>query len=259
MIIDFFEQPKLLIGNAREHLQRLNDEGKAFFDRTPHTVVTDTDAKTNEKIYKARLTFRLPGKLPVFLFDVFSNLRSALDYAVCASMLSLFGQSVSLRNVYFPFGNSAEELENSIRGRCKNVPAEIVALMRSFKPYKGGNNLLWALSRFSATNRHQRLIAVGASTNSMFIHEMHAGRDAISVPDPAIWDSVKNELIFARVAPDAELKYDIELSLYIAFGDIEIVRAQPIIPTLDNLARMVSSIVLAMEAETARILPVPAP
>src|ERR1700730_3652046 len=247
MRIDYFEHSKLLVGNAREHLHHLIVEAKAFFDRNTYAVVTDTDSDTGEKIYKARFTFRLPGKLPVIVFDILSNLRAALDQALCASMLALDVKGIRLDKIHFPFANAPGKLDDAIRGRCKNVPPEIVTVMRSFVPYKVGNDLLWGLNRHSATKRHQRLVAIGASSDSMFIHEMFASDTAISFPDPAIWDGVKNELVFARVAADAELKYDIELSFYIAFGDIDVVRAQPIIPTLDNLARMVTSIVLAIE------------
>src|SRR5208282_3193026 len=191
MTIDYFEQPKLLIGNAREHLHHLIVESKAFFDRNKYAVVTDTDSDIGEKIYKARLTFRLPGKLPVIVFDVLNNLRAALDQALCASILALDVKGVRLDHIHFPFADCAANLESAIKGRCKNVPAEIVMVMRSFEPYKGGNDLLWALSRHSATNRHQRLVAIGASSDSMFIHEMFASNTAISIPDPAIWDGVK--------------------------------------------------------------------
>jgi hypothetical protein len=241
--IGYFEHPKLLIGNAREHLQRLEVEGEAFFKRNPYAVVIDTDLDTRENIYKARFPFRLPGKLPVYVFDVLVNLRAALDQAVCASMMTLYGPDVRLKGLYFPFADRVSELDPVIKRRCKNVPAEIVAVLRSFRPYKGGNDLLWALNRLSAENRHQRLIAVGANSSALG-----------QIPDPAIWDSMKNEIIFARVAPDTELENDFDLSFYIAFGDIEIVRTQPLVGTFKNLTSIVTSIVRASEVETGRLL-----
>jgi hypothetical protein len=152
----------------------------------------------------------------------------------------------------FPFADKDYELERVIKGRCKNVPTEIIDLMQTFKPYRSGNDLLWALSKLSVVNRHQRLLALGASTDLMYIHQMTA-RGVRPVLEP-LWDSVKNELVFARADPDVEVKYDVEFSFYIAFGDVEVMRAQPVIPTLDELGRMVASIIHEIEAETARLL-----
>ena len=63
-------------------------------------------------------------------------------------MITLNGPDVCLKHVHFPFADRHYELERVIKGRCKNVPPEIIHLIQTFKPYRNGNDLLWALINF---------------------------------------------------------------------------------------------------------------
>jgi hypothetical protein len=244
-----FESPNLLIERAKKHFGELVTEGKAFFDSKPYVQAVEEDKKTGEQLHKLKFTAPLPPTLKVCASDIANNLRSALDQAVWCSVVDLGEQPD--KKLHFPFGVSMESMENAIKGRLQKVAPKVVTLIRSFQPYKGGDDLLWGLSKLSAANKHQMLVPVAATTDAMLVNNMTISGPA-SIPVP-VWDKQKNELVFARVGKGGILKYDVAFSFYLAFGDIEIVKDQPTIPTLHTLIGKTENILSAIEKETTQL------
>ena len=56
-----FDSPKELVGHAREHIDQLAAEIKAFFDRKPYARVIDFDRDTSQHVFKLRITAKLPS------------------------------------------------------------------------------------------------------------------------------------------------------------------------------------------------------
>lgn len=249
---DPFESPKILLERAEENVRELQTRAKAFFDGKPYTDVVELDPETGEDIYKLRFTAKIPKGLNAVAADALNNLRATLDQAICTSA-SLLVPGVNLNGMGFPFAATEAAMEDAIRSKCKNVPPEIVALVRSLKPYKGGNDLLWALSKLSATNRHRTLITdVGASTDSMYVHQMTFSGPG-SIPAP-IWDRANHELAVARITHGAKLQYDVEFSFFVAFGDVEVVGGQPTLPILGQMGTHVVKALNAIRFETLSLL-----
>jgi hypothetical protein len=80
--------------------------------------------------------------------EIIEALRSALDQAGAACAV-LTGKT-NPKKSYFPFADSGPELTKVIKGRCKDLPGEIISLFRSFQPYQGGNDPLWAMNKIAA-------------------------------------------------------------------------------------------------------------
>jgi hypothetical protein len=85
-------------------------------------------------------------------------MRDVLDLAGYG--LAVASGAVDPQHTNFPFAPNAVKFEEQVRGRCKDLPDDIVMLFRSLKPYKGGNDLLWALNCMAVTDKHKLLIPI---------------------------------------------------------------------------------------------------
>lgn len=256
MTSDAFESPKLLIEEARENLKDLHSRCKAFLDSNPYTEIQEIDRETGDKLYKLRLTTKPPGRLRTRTSSIVNDLRHALDQAVVASAKQL--GITRFDRIYFPFAASPRDLQDIFRktGRCKDVPVEIRPLLCTFEPYprsdghKGGDDLLRALGTISGPNKHQVILAIGLNIAGVRIHRLE-GQFVTGVLG---WDDTKGDLTIARCRADGDVKYNLTVPFYVAFGDIPIIGRQELLPILNHLGRKVESIVMAIEVETARLL-----
>ena len=142
---DPFESSKLKIARAREHVQDLERRISGFVKNNPYKSVVEADSKSIDKIiHKIKFVKSLPPILTVVVGEAANSLREALDNAGYA--VAVASGRIKPRHCAFPFAGSLTEFETNALGRCKDIPQEIVALFARFKPYKGGNDLLWALN-----------------------------------------------------------------------------------------------------------------
>ncbi len=90
------------------------------------------------------------------LGDVVHNLRVALD--LLASELARINGKNDW-NVYFPFAATGTEFPNAIKKRnFDNAGLDAVALLHTFAPYRGGNELLRAVHDLDIKDKHTALI-----------------------------------------------------------------------------------------------------
>jgi hypothetical protein len=251
MTPDPFENLRLLLARAREHIDDLNAKGSAFAETKPYAIVTELESETGEYVYKVRCTAAAPPSFVMVAADALNNLKSTLDQTVCASALML-RPGGSLGGICFPFGDTEDHFHAAERIGCKKIAPEIKSIIRGFKPYKGGNDPLWVMNSLSKANRHRMLqLVVLAAANAIGVNYMVLKGPA-KIMSP-IWDTSKHEMIFARTS-EPNLQYDLQFVFHIVFGDVDVVRNQPAVPILRDFAQIVEGVLVAIEAETRRIL-----
>jgi hypothetical protein len=67
------------------------------------------------------------------------------------------------------------------------------------------------------------------------------------------WNRRYDEFIFVVVRGDEVLEYDGEITFAVTFGEIEVVKRQPVIDILNLLASKIERILLAIEVESRRL------
>jgi hypothetical protein len=67
------------------------------------------------------------------------------------------------------------------------------------------------------------------------------------------WDSLKNEMILARVGPGGQFHHDAQVGIFISFEQPDIIRQQPAVHVLKTIASEVKRVLVATEAEARRI------
>lgn len=244
---DPFHGSKYGIERAKHHISDLERQAIQFLDSNPYGQCIEPDTDTTDQLHKIKLVKPMPFALPGLAFDAVNNLRAALDRAVWA-VAKMAGNNP--RYISFPFAKDADHIKNAINGRCKGLPEEIRDI-RTFKPYKGGNNLLWALNELCNTNKHA-IISPVAVASSKLIAATTIARDSLMAIPPR-WDRTKNEMILFRVREGGEIQTQFRIALHIAMCDIEFVDGQPADAVLNEFVRIVESIVMAIEAETRRL------
>lgn len=249
---DHFDSPKEVLDRARDHIQDLDARIKTFFERKPYTRVIDYDRETGQDVHKIRFTAAIPGKAAAVAKDAFSNLRDALDHAV-------YGSAAALRpgkrpgGTAFPFAYDAAGVHDKLNSELIDVPPEVRSLLESFRPHKTGNQLLWGLNQTRNTKTHRILVPLIAASvgSSLTLTGDIIGPSEIGY---SRWDPAKNEVEYLRLGRGSKLKYEVNIALDVLFGDVEALGGKPAVATLNTLASEVESIILAIEAETTRII-----
>ena len=225
-----------------------------FGNGEPYAKVVEADPQRPDwEVYKIKLVTQFPEAFGNLTSDIVVNLRSALDNATFAIAVAI-GVS-DIRNAAFPFAKDAGNMASSI-GRAADLPKEVQSFLCGLQPYRGGDDLLWALNELCNGNKHKfvtpliQVMARGPGRVRGF------GRP-FEMPDPPVWDSAKNEMVIVKfgplVVPDAQWEYDFDFRPNIAIHEIPVVEGQPVLRVLYELCLKVESVLNGIEAESRRL------
>ena len=249
---DPFYSPKARLKRAKQHIATLHKRIEAFFKKHPYCVVVEKNADSTTDVYKFKLTRRLPESCVHSASEAIEALRSALDQTGFAA--SVAAGNTNPKKAAFPIADDLAGLENNITGRkvCRDIPDKIVTLFRSFKPYKGGNDLIWGLNKLR-NKTHTTLITTPVITDRIRGEIFAISNRYPFLACESIFDITKNEVEFARVPSGTKLKYDLEFSCLVALGDIDIFQNYQSVAILEHIASTVEAIISATEAECRRL------
>lgn len=244
-----FHSPRSRISWAKRNASQVKKAARRFFARKHYQSIAEIDPELPEFfVHKIKFYKQLPETITRNTVAAIENLRSALDQTAFA-----VATRKGRKGNKFPFADSALELENEIKVGCEYIPNDIVTLFRSFKPYKGGDDLLWALNKICNSQKHALIIPTAMLIGGMLIRKMAVtGHGPAQIMAPR-WNSDKNEIVFAKASRNRKIDYDIEFALSIAFGEVEVVKGQPVPTVLRALIGKVTGIVDATEAEARRL------
>jgi hypothetical protein len=249
---DPFRNPKRRLARVKHHIAQLERDIDEIF--SPDLLAQETSIEYigihKAKIIKFRQVRDIPDHVGDTAVEALDGIRSALDTACSASAAAL-GVSEP-KYAYFPLADTKEQLDNVIKGRCKDIHPDVVELLRTFEPYEGGNKLLWALNRVRRQNQHHILAEVGFGANAFRLNACqpdHIGPFGFNVLMPK-WDKEKREVHVIHCDPTTTFRaLDIDVHFYAALGDAGILTGEPVIPLLNKLEGEAERIVMAIEAE----------
>jgi hypothetical protein len=241
------------IERAKEHIGDLAVAIAAFHQTDPYELFQEEEAGTGALNARIRIREKPPLRLGAIAGDAVHNFRAALDILWRIAMRAGPG-----RKTEFPFNNGPQEFENAHRGAIKGRSKTAVEILRTIKPFKGGNELLWGLHVADIVDKHHTLIPAYVSTNPVAVFDMAVFmRDA---PRPAEWGPipsfhlalrgttdcpVEDGAIICRIEREHRPKEDMNLELTpdIAFGEPEVFRGKPMVETLNQMAGVVDGVV----------------
>ena len=140
---------------AKRHICDLNTEISAFLHRDPYVVRVEPFHKPGSYALRYVERENIPETFPLIIGDAVHNLRTALDHLAVA-LVRLAGKST--KNVYFPFADSAQNLEGAIASRkIARAGPKVVDEIRLLQPYKGGNLVLRGIHDLDIADKHAML------------------------------------------------------------------------------------------------------
>lgn len=160
-----FEDSRLKIDRARRHVKELSAEIAAYAARDPVVSVIGLGRNDLERFSVTDAREPVPRELSAIIGDTVHNLRAALDIMACECVRRA---GHSDKNVYFPFAKSALDLDFQIdKKNMKRAGKPVVDLIKSLKPYAGGNVALRALHDLDVQDKHRAIIPVVMTVPSM--------------------------------------------------------------------------------------------
>jgi hypothetical protein len=129
-------------------------------------------------------------------------------------------------------------------------------VMESFKPYKGGDNLLWALNKLRNRDDHRITCAIDRMSGGRsldILHRVGPFEFGIRVPLPPLeWGRDKEELEILRVSQGDGL-YRLTIATFLTFGDLDVIKGSPVQKVLMHQGEIVGRILDAVEAKAIEI------
>lgn len=222
---DIFHSPKRSIARGEHHVEDFARQLDVFLSTEPYSIVVEQEPDTGDYVQKVKSDKPFPDDLEQIAADAITNLRNALDQMMFA---------IGGKGSYFPGGgNSPTDFENAIRGRCKKIPVEIVKVIRGFKPYRGGDDHLWALNELANTNKHGIFIPCITELGKII----------------GVWDDpAKHEMELSRFrVSSAQLQSNIGVAFYVSFGGIPEIQGTPADEILQTFVLSVDEVLLSVE------------
>lgn len=237
MALKPFDHSRLKVKRARAHIGELQNEIMAYLKRVPFYLIIEPDANALKR-WVVRVREEVPVEFSAIIGDVLHNLRAALDL-MAVQLVRLNNESDE--DVYFPFSKTATDFDRVLQSRnMHRASAQAIALLKSLKPYPGGNDPLRDLHDLDITDKHQALIP----TSDMIGMPQFLGGPTLAPPrrigpiTDGMWFPVEEQMVpYVRIGGT----YNGEFSMYFPVGGP--LGAQEIVPALIKLAHSIDSIV----------------
>lgn len=233
-----FESVDYLIEFTRSEIAQLKTEFDKHL-RAAYRFTTEVHPKTLNRELKIKRFEPFPLNFRGRTNNIVTDLRNILDQATYAATLFLTGKES--RCAHFPFGDSPDDLENSLSrrkaGRCKQIPPELYDTFRLIQPYPagdtytGGNDILKLLSRISGPNKHRITLAISAHATEGLLRTPAGQTGYINIPPgnpgdpPAVilpqqrWNEKAGELVFLSLPVGSETNLQADVTLSVVFGN----------------------------------------
>lgn len=216
---------------AKKHIEALDGELDAFFDKKPVAARVEIDRKGQRILIYGELKAPKPPHWPLMIGDAVHNLRSALDHVVWA--FSTRNMAVKrlqeLKRIQFPicteFGDYWDAKKGQRVRRMAFVDDTARTRIDGMQPYHGGNRAgdhpLAHLNALSNEDKHHQLIITATAIELPLIECHGFGKPILQMATTTmLYGSIE------RNAPVASLDFfepipetDVSVKAY-PFGDI---------------------------------------
>ena len=232
-----FDTSRLKLKRARYHIGDLQTQIQQYLMRGPiYLEIAEGTTQSRQK-WIVRVREEVPTDFAAIIGDVIHNLRAALDIMAC-ELVRLNGESDD--DVYFPFAKGAQHLEETIRSRnMHRASPQAIALLKSLKPYPGGNDPLRAIHDLDIIDKHQALIPVSHAVGPPDLPGL--ARIRFGPVEDGMWVGVPDGhgvfQIGWTLRPEFRMDFPPLPVLNLPFA------SQEIVPTLISLANLVGGII----------------
>ncbi|MBI5557790.1 MAG: hypothetical protein HY885_09150 [Deltaproteobacteria bacterium] len=241
-----FLGPIIKVKRANEQIGNIASILQESFSGDRYAAFCDVDPQIKNRFLKVKLVKPLPEDLPLLVAELIYHLRSALDQMTVELARSNGADS---KGVYFPFaGDFKEFIATGTQRKIQSLSPSDIEAICNLQPYKGGNDLLWALGKISNIDKHIDLIPVGSIARGMTISNATfvAGEEGITLGDETrgrLDDGIVILSVGTGGSIDFKLNTQINITADVIFGEVEFFKNWSLVPTLHQLTQLVGDII----------------
>lgn len=219
---------RVKIERAYKHIEDLEDAIAPFVGPVFKSVSFDRDPETGKPRLQTEPLYIYTSNIPAIAGDAVHNLMSSLDH-LAFQLVSVGAARGIVRKekpetIQFPIAHDAKTYESRKLRYVDGATPEAIEAVDRLKPYKGGNDALFLLYKLDIADKHQSIFPMGKD----FI------MDGVSFKS--------DEPFFSGLGiPDQEK--NMNLTGDESFIQLAVERSNPLLPTLHQLADLVSNIV----------------
>lgn len=242
-----FDSPLALLDRANFHITELEEQIR----KAPLAVsgsFTEMDAPGVNVRFKVKVESEIPVSLAVVVFDVFGELRSALDHAVYAAAIGITGNP-DPSGTKFPFGKDADTVRGNFN-QNKSLTEALSGLRElcvGFEAYPAGwNELVWGLNQMRNKKMHRALAVMAVSSEQVGFSGGESFQ-AKGLRTLSSWDAETKELTFMTMD---ELIGDTPKSdplIQLSLADTTAFPNRPLISLLKDLSGRITEIVMIIQ------------
>lgn len=244
------------LDRADEHIKAYKSAMDSIMNEKFYDVRVEDEPGTLNRLLKAYKNKEIPLSNSTILGDAFFQIRSSLDHLAVG--LALLNKAESTKSVYFPFAKSKEEFERPfIQKKIKKLSSKHKKMICNLQPYQGGNDLLWSINAACNADKHNLLLAIipfqkGISGGEAKVTKWGDADDkgtGIELFNPKDWSNAENGILLAKIPPNVRLEMNLELKVEIVFGEIELLKGNPVYTNLKKMSNLVRQILEKFERE----------
>ncbi len=230
---------KLKVKRAKTHIQELNKHIEDYLKSQPIKVVVEKDPNSPNYNWTLRVKHDVPLCFAAIIGDIIHNLRASLDLLATELVAKSDGNP---KHVYFPFANDENSLDEMINKRhIDRAGDKAIALIKSLKPYKGGNDLLRALHDLDIIDKHRSLIPVAHYAGIKYFQIVNASGPILTIKDMHC-GPIRDGMILMRMPPANNVKVGQSFEPV-----IKLTLDKEVIGNDDELIQLLNSIVTMIE------------
>jgi hypothetical protein len=253
------------VERAKHHFRDLQARYERFFEAKPYRAVRDDEPHTGDLVWRVEVSEQPPLFWSAIAGDCVHNIRSSLDLLVC-EMVRAEGNPVGEQNG-FPIFKSANAFKSGHAAKVNGAPKAAVDLIKKAKPYQGENNPFWRLHQLDIADKHKLLVPVGMAhkgtinrytmadvleaypgVTTFKLHELPTAESMAFLAPKLTFPLEDGAEIYRiparlRIDPVAQMHMNPKFGFEVAFGEVEVVEGEPVIPTLDQLIQFVESFI----------------
>lgn len=211
----------------------------AWVECRPYSLIREFDPQRGKDAIKISHDIAPPLLINAEVGAMINSVRSSLD--LLATALAARNGHLTPKDVYFPICDSRERFLDTRRGggfeKIKRLSDTDKAIIKNLKPYKGGNDLLYALHQMDIARKHRSLIDVHVDMSRMTLSGI-----GINAEFPDGWASFKDQSVLVWISSDAP-NYEFDITVEVTVREFPQIARKPVLATLNNFVSLAQSII----------------
>jgi hypothetical protein len=227
---------------AITHLEGFDQRLNAWIESKPYSLIEEPHPEIGKKLIKLHVENPLTATFNAEVGAIINTIRTSLD--LLASALARRNGKMPSADRHFPLYPTLYDFIDPINvaKRKKWLSDRERKIIEELKPYRGGNDRLFALHHFDVIRKHERLINIRVTPlrfNMQLIYLLQGMR-------PVRWPGFDDDAVIATTrieAADSQL----QLTFEVRFGEGDLIPNEPVRQVLRDFWRLASMIIEKFE------------